>query len=136
MAGSSIHRRLLSIGLGAILSVGALACGSSDQDAPTVTESGQTSEAGSGDDEIPACDSFNGQPTETVADYFNEGNPCAADIGLDEPETTFVGLGNEECADGTFLYWNDQGWGATAGTWTATIDGLPPDDAFDTCRGE
>jgi len=85
---------------------------------------------------VPACTSFDGQPVDDVANYFQAGNPCGMDIGLAQLETTYVGVGDRECDDGTFLYWNDGGWGRTAGTWTYSDVGLPPDTAFAACNAD
>lgn len=90
---------------------------------------------GGGDGDVAACTSFDGQPVKVVADWFNAGNPCGVDTGLSDLETTYMGIGSQKCGDGSFLYWNDSGWGATGGTWTVSDVGLPPDDLMSTCRG-
>lgn len=84
-------------------------------------------------DDVPACTSFDGMPTIEVAEYFDSGQPCGVDRALSELQATFLGVGDRECDNGTFLYWNDAGWGPSDGTWTSTTEGLPPTDILDRC---
>lgn len=85
-------------------------------------------------DDVPSCESFIGQPTDDVANYFQDGSMCGRDAGLDDLELFSPGgVASDECVDGTFVYWNDTGWGATGGT---SAEGeLPPADVHDACLG-
>lgn len=128
-----VSRSLKVAGVIVIACVFATSCGvGSDDDANIVTTVDKTV-GPSHADGSPTCESFDGMPTEDVANHFNSGQPCAEDIGLDDRRELYPGLGDQECADGTFLYWNDVGWGASEGEWIATTDGLPPDDVMDAC---
>jgi hypothetical protein len=86
-------------------------------------------------DELTDCEAFDGRPTIEVASYFDSGGACGHDRGLAEREHLIPGVGDEQCTDGTALYWNDVGWGPSEGTWTFSEDGLPPDDVLAQCRG-
>lgn len=85
--------------------------------------------------DFPMCDELAGDPTEEVASYFQDGGACGRDVGLDDPEGFIGFISSEECVDGTFVYWQDTGWGVTDGTWN-TGASLPPEEILATCRGE
>lgn len=116
-----------ALGLMVACVIGVAACSSGGDDSGGVVV-GDVAQ-----DDVAPCASFYGQPTEVVAEHFQSGKPCGRDIGLDTLETFYGGLGSEECVDGTFVYWQDTGWGVTDGTWTEG-DGLPPDDILDSCN--
>ena len=101
------------------------------------------SACGNGDDEallpqsdLVPCADLDGRPTEEVANLFAQGDPCGRDRGLDVLESLVPGLGDLECQDGSFVYWNDAGYGATGGTWTADLDGsvVFESDVFRMCQ--
>jgi hypothetical protein len=82
----------------------------------------------------PTCESLGGQPAADVAELFSGGNGCARDVGLEERELSFLGVAFYDCDDGTTVWWNDVGWGTSAGTWTFEDDaGLPPAEVLDAC---
>lgn len=108
----------------------ALAACSSGDDSSSSTPSAP---AAATDQTVSACASLDGQPTIDVANRFDGGEPCGVDRGLDELETSFLGVADRECVDGTVLYWNDAGWGRSDGSWVASDEGLPPDEELQDC---
>ncbi len=87
-------------------------------------------------DSVVACTSLDGLPTVDVDEFFDQGNACGVDTGAGELSPIFLGIKDLECVDGSFLYWNDSGWGAVPGTWKATKAGRPPRALVSACRGE
>jgi len=85
---------------------------------------------------VVPCSSFDGTPTVDVEEFFDQGNSCGVDRGLAELEPAPLGIKDLECLDGTYLYWNDAGWGPAPGTWTTSSRRTPPRDILTSCRGE
>lgn len=124
------------IAVSILLAAALVGCGGDDDDASDATEAATIPEPSGVGGELADCEFFDGHPTLEVADYFDQGGACGQDRGLTERQNLIPGLGDEQCLDGSALYWNDVGWGSSTGTWTATEDGLPPDDVRAVCRGE
>lgn len=99
------------------------ACGDSGSDASTP-------------DSVVACSSLAGQPTVDIDEFFDQGNACGIDTGQGGLVPAFLGISDLECADASFLYWNDIGWGAVPGTWVLSDRRSPPRDLLAACRGD
>jgi hypothetical protein len=86
--------------------------------------------------------------TEAVAceDLFAEGAGTSEAVQVAEEtgclrdgEVKFPGLSTMECADGTTLYWSNDGWGYIEDTWhpntTGTDEFIAPETELAACRG-
>jgi len=117
----------------------AAACSSSgDTNPPPSTASSPSSSIApaTATDGVVPCSSFDGTPTVDVEEFFDQGNACGVDRGFAELEPAPLGIKDLECVNGTFLYWNDAGWGPVPGSWTTSIRRTPPRDLLTACRGE
>lgn len=111
-----MDRRFLVV----MLCVFATACGSAGGGSEAVFGDDRS---GVVDDDLIPCLDLNGRATEEIANHFDAGKPCGRSRGLDSLQALFPGLEDRDCGDGTFVYWNDAGYGGTEGTWTADLDG-------------
>jgi len=114
----------------------AAACSSTDEDPASSQVASSTTTDSPGPDGLLACSSLGGTPTVDVDEFFDQGNACGVDTGGPELQPAFLGISDLECADGTYLYWNDVGWGADPGDWVASDRRSPPRDLLAACRGE
>jgi len=87
-------------------------------------------------DSLVACTSLDGTPTVDIDEFFDQGNACGVDTGADALTPAFLGINDLECVNGSFLYWNNVGWGADPGNWVASDRRSPPRDLLTACRGE
>jgi len=114
----------------------AAACSSADKDPAPSQVAATTTTVSPGPDGLLACSSLDGTPTVDVDEFFDQGNACGVDLGDGELQPAFLGISDLECVDGTFLYWNDVGWGADPGDWVASDRRSAPRDLLAACRGE
>jgi hypothetical protein len=87
------------------------------------SQTAPTSGAGTDAQDLIPCVDLADWTTLEAANHFASGEPCGRARGLETLETLYPGLADLDCRDGTFVYWNDVGYGRTGGGWTVDLDG-------------